>query len=683
MRRTLLATPPHPRPSSLLPHPLPPAFSSAAHPPTRYLAQWAHVARARSQYSDAAGAAAAALGPPDATRCGGAGGVRGGQDARSWMPAVGTSVPDWLEVRFLVPVRVWRWHVYMSAQPEALRRVELLDTTGAAFDAPFEPLPPPLGTGGGSDRCPCGGTAEEGCSVIISGELPGVSQQHFHQGLGHTAGLRLHTAGEGWEAVDAVELEGFAETQQCRLGGGSSSLLLETETVLVCAAPPYYSVPPQSQPPGTRNRTAAAAAASGEEAFGLRSTAAQITPAGSGVVGAADAASGRLGAGGGVAATVPVELALNGADGTLLALTGAAEGYEVRYTYYAPPRLAPPLPSAALAAGGTRVTLAGDGFGFGDTNTTKCRFGAEQLVAAVEASRDGVVCEAPPAARLGPAAVQLTLNDQDYMEAGEVFYYSVSLHAVRPSGGPAGGGALVTITGAGFDTVRPLGAAAPNLHQALCRFSFAPPSNASVAPVAAGASSYIAGGADGLGTPWPDAWSVTVPVLSRDASALRCVAPTPPDGFVGIATVSVTLNAQARTCPDLPPDLPLLSPCSQPDLPLISAGLREHARAALPLLHARALEPHAGGRPRARRHDRRRPGRGPRHLRRARLDALPLRLARARARRQPRRARHRLPGPRRVLAPRHHRIALHGGRRRARAAARAHARARGRRRRDA
>jgi len=85
---------------------------------TSYVAQWARAAHARSQYSDGAGAAAAALGRPDAASC-------GAMDARSWMPAVGTTVPDWLELRFDVPVRAWRWHVYMSARPEVRVRVRV------------------------------------------------------------------------------------------------------------------------------------------------------------------------------------------------------------------------------------------------------------------------------------------------------------------------------------------------------------------------------------------------------------------------------------------------------------------------------------------------------------------------------------------------------------------------------
>ena len=80
------------------------------------------------------------------------------------------------------------------------------------------------------------------------------------------------------------------------------------------------------------------------------------------------------------------------------------------------------------------------------------------------------------------------------MPAGEVFYYEATLHRVRPSGGPAGGGSLVTLSGEGFDAVRPLGAAAPPLSDAQCRFSFEAPAGGEVELVEEGASSYLAGG---------------------------------------------------------------------------------------------------------------------------------------------------------------------------------------------
>ena len=44
--------------------------------------------------------------------------------------AFGTDGLEVLELRFGVPVRPWRWEVYMSALPEALVEVKLIDTLG-------------------------------------------------------------------------------------------------------------------------------------------------------------------------------------------------------------------------------------------------------------------------------------------------------------------------------------------------------------------------------------------------------------------------------------------------------------------------------------------------------------------------------------------------------------------------
>ena len=90
-----------------------------------YLVQWASGCTSRTQYSEMAGAARQATGMPDAYACGDD--VR---DSNSWMPSIGTDVPDWLQLSFRRPVRPWRWRVYMSARPESVVDVELIDTLG-------------------------------------------------------------------------------------------------------------------------------------------------------------------------------------------------------------------------------------------------------------------------------------------------------------------------------------------------------------------------------------------------------------------------------------------------------------------------------------------------------------------------------------------------------------------------
>ena len=52
-------------------------------------------------------------------------------------------------------------------------------------------------------------------------------------------GLRVTTISDGWEAIDAIELAGYAETQQCKLGSQFSSLLLQTPTRVVCPTPSH------------------------------------------------------------------------------------------------------------------------------------------------------------------------------------------------------------------------------------------------------------------------------------------------------------------------------------------------------------------------------------------------------------------------------------------------------------
>ena len=148
-----------------------------------------------------------------------------------------------------------------------------------------------------------------------------------------------------------------------------------------------------------------------------------------------------------------------------------------------------------------------------------------------------------PAGTGRTVGVYLTLNDQQYVHAGEVLLVHYSLTEVRPAGGPVGGGTLVTVRGFGFDgAVLPSSAGSSPLLGARCLFRFVPPSDRGAYLAGEGASGYVAGGSDGLGAPWPDAWRAVMPVLSRDHHALRCVTPRAPPGFTGRVDVLVTLN---------------------------------------------------------------------------------------------------------------------------------------------
>ena len=86
-----------------------------------YLEQWAVAASSRSEYSNTAGSASRAVGVPDATGC-----EQERLDPNSWMPSLGTDIPDWLQVSFDRPLRPWRWQIYLSSHPEALRSVHCI-----------------------------------------------------------------------------------------------------------------------------------------------------------------------------------------------------------------------------------------------------------------------------------------------------------------------------------------------------------------------------------------------------------------------------------------------------------------------------------------------------------------------------------------------------------------------------
>ena len=125
-----------------------------------------------------------------------------------------------------------------------------------------------------------------------------------------------------------------------------------------------------------------------------------------------------------------MSLALNGRDGLIIPdpthlrfTNGDNDGATAPlFTYYTLPALLPISPRAALADGGTAITLSGRGLGsFGDLSSTFCRIGG-YVTGAISTSDEAVVCVAPTAAdlgpnlgpELGPVGVELTLNGQDY-----------------------------------------------------------------------------------------------------------------------------------------------------------------------------------------------------------------------------------------------------------------------------
>ena len=247
------------------------------------------------------------------------------------------------------------------------------------------------------------------------------------------------------------------------------------------------------------------------------------------------------------------------------------------FTFYPLPSVTRIWPDLTLAAGGTLVTLHGEGFAsFGDLSTTKCRFGVVEVHAQYKRA-DQIICVAPAEGialpyeddavfeveRMGGgeyggrglAEVWLTLNDQDYQRVGEVRYFRFEVDEVSPSGGPSGGGTLVTLHGRGFDGFEspsapedaPTAALDLRTRSAMertmrCRFRFRVPEGSEPRPSGTGAAGYISGGVDGLGAPWPAQWAIEVPVISRDNHALRCVTPQAPTNFTGRVDVELTMN---------------------------------------------------------------------------------------------------------------------------------------------
>lgn len=270
---------------------------------------------------------------------------------------------------------------------------------------------------------------------------------------------------------------------------------------------------------------------------------------------------------------VPVELSFNGRDGRAIELRQGASTVNdslVAFTYYPLARILTLWPRATLADGGTIVTIHGDGFnGLHNQSATKCRFG-HAIVPARRLDDSHVVCEVPEIRRalhppraadsgaddafqtdetlgseddvhvgsLGMAQVSLTLNDQDYQQVGEVHFFRFSLDGIRPSGGPSGGGTLITLLGHGFNGA--------DVHstdrERRCLFRFSVPAGSGSRKSGYGASGYLVGGSDGLAADWPEAWEQEMPVLSLSSHRIECVTPAAPHNFTGQVDVLLTLN---------------------------------------------------------------------------------------------------------------------------------------------
>ena len=95
-----------------------------------------------------------------------------------------------------------------------------------------------------------------------------------------------------------------------------------------------------------------------------------------------------------------------------------------------------------------------------------CRFGAQRVNATYDGYHDELRCVSP-AAPEGGAAVEVSLNGQQYTTSGVIFsYYAlVNVSHLVPSAGPRQGGTAITVFGSGFSAGRDY----------RCRFGGSPP----------------------------------------------------------------------------------------------------------------------------------------------------------------------------------------------------------------
>ncbi len=137
--------------------------------------QWASSATASSEYSSWDFGASSAVGAPDVPGC--------ADDGRAWAPLNDGPDPEWLAVRFPIPVNATGVTVYETWIFGFVYQVELLDTAGTYHTI-----------WSGSDTASC---ATPFSTTFAATEYLVV-------------GARIRTSIDGWEEIDAVELAGTA-----------------------------------------------------------------------------------------------------------------------------------------------------------------------------------------------------------------------------------------------------------------------------------------------------------------------------------------------------------------------------------------------------------------------------------------------------------------------------------------
>ena len=107
-------------------------------------------------------------------------------------------------------------------------------------------------------------------------------------------------------------------------------------------------------------------------------------------------------------------------------------------------------PRTGVLGGGTRLRVLGSGFV--PSMTALVRIGSQPVVVAHVLSSVLLECTTPLYTEPGLAAVEVTLNEQDFSYDEVLFEYQADARVIEvsPAKGPSAGGGFVNVTGSGF-----------------------------------------------------------------------------------------------------------------------------------------------------------------------------------------------------------------------------------------
>jgi IPT/TIG domain-containing protein/FG-GAP repeat protein/VCBS repeat protein len=121
------------------------------------------------------------------------------------------------------------------------------------------------------------------------------------------------------------------------------------------------------------------------------------------------------------------------------------------FRYRERPVLTAVVPELGPRAGGTALVLTGSGFLADGAGPNSVSIGGLPALGVVTVDDATLSCTTPPGAVDGPVAVSVTnANGASTLPAGFRYFVAPTLAALAPQRGPAAGGTVVTLTGAGF-----------------------------------------------------------------------------------------------------------------------------------------------------------------------------------------------------------------------------------------